>query len=93
MSRWRDPPDPQQIAMRPAKGAGNRGISAATSGADFIWNRIRWLALPANFRDASGVRCRRNQQRTRETRTLPSHADVMRLVRFVPQNMSCFCLT
>lgn len=62
MSRWREPPDPQQIAMRPGKGAGNRGISAAASGADFIWNRIRWLTPPANFRDASGVRDRRNQR-------------------------------
>jgi hypothetical protein len=55
----------------PRQGRGKPGISAATSGADFIWNRIRWLAPPANFRDASGVRYRLNQQRTRETRALP----------------------
>jgi hypothetical protein len=36
MSRWRESPDPQQIAMRPGRGTGNRGISAAASGADFI---------------------------------------------------------
>jgi len=67
ISRWRKPPDPIPIEIRPGGGGGNAPVSRALAGAHRDLLRILWLAPPAHFR--SPPVCRRVRH-SRENQSL-----------------------
>ena len=50
ISRWRQPPDRQPTRNAPRRGAGNAPHPPPLPGRILVWDVIRWLTPPANFR-------------------------------------------